>query len=111
MQEISPPEEMRLTMTNPQPGPLPILPFSPAEPEPHALRLATPTEAPVHSTLQDEIRLLRARGLSDECILGLFGGFHIDANPEPFGPYWKLPLDDQLIGLIWGHARPASRLD
>ena len=90
-------------MTNPQPTPQP----SPAEPATAATtapRLVPPTEAQLNATLQDEIRLLRERGLSDECIHGLFSGFHIDARPEPASHRWSIPLNSQLIGLIWGKA-------
>jgi hypothetical protein len=67
-------------------------------------RLIPPTEAQLNATLQDEIRLLRERGLSDECIHGLFSGFLIDARPEPASHRWSIPLNSQLIGLIWGKA-------
>ena len=90
---------MRIQMTNPQPQPLRSLPFSSSE---SALRLAPVSEPPADVSLQDEIRLLRERGLSDDCIHGLFSGFNIDANPEPSGQHWNLPANDQLIGLIWG---------
>jgi hypothetical protein len=71
-----------------------------------APRFVPSREAHVNTTLQDEIHLLRQRGLSDECIHGLFSGFNIDANPEPSGQHWNLPVNDQLIGLIWGKTLP-----
>ena len=61
-------------------------------------------EAQVTAALHDEIRILRERGLSDECIHGLLSGFNIDAKPEPTSHRWTLPLNDQLIRLIWGKA-------
>ncbi len=68
----------------------------------------TPPLALAHpdSLLTEEIRILRERGLTDECIHGLFSGFNIDARPEPSGQHWKLPTNDQLIRLIWGNALP-----
>ena len=90
---------------NPQPNAQPNASMSPAQPATSAttaLRLIPPAEAQLNPTLQDEIRLLRERGLSDECIHGLFSGFHIDARPEPASHHWTLPLNSQLIGLIWG---------
>jgi hypothetical protein len=88
-------------MTNPQPDPQrhSAEPLTSAAP---ALRLVPPAEIQVNATLHDEIRLLRERGLSDECIHGLFSGFNIDATPEPASHRWSLPLNSQLIGLIWG---------
>ena len=77
---------MRIHMTNPHPQPIPL------------------TVIPADSLLMEEIRILRERGLTDECIHGLFSGFNIDANPEPSGQHWKLPANDQLIRLIWGKA-------
>jgi hypothetical protein len=56
----------------------------------------------------EEIRVLRARGFSDECILGLFSGFNIDAQPEPSGQHWNIPMNDQLVRLIWGKPLPKS---
>jgi hypothetical protein len=56
----------------------------------------------------EEIRILRERGLSDECIHGLFSGFNIDARPEPSGQHWNIPMNDQLIRLIWGKALPTA---
>jgi hypothetical protein len=90
-------------MTNPQPAPQ-LAPADPATNGAPALHLVPPPEVQVNSTLHDEIRLLRERGLSDECIHGLFSGFHIDANPEPASHRWSLPLNSQLISLIWGKA-------
>jgi hypothetical protein len=58
------------------------------------------------SLLTEEIRILRERGLTDECIHGLFSGFNIDSRPEASGQYWQLPANDQLIRLIWGSALP-----
>jgi hypothetical protein len=95
-------------MTNPQLHPQQDSLLSPAEPATTALRLVPSTEAQLNATLQDEIRLLRERGLSDECIHGLFSGFNIDARPEPASHRWTLPLNSQLIGLIWGKASPKS---
>jgi hypothetical protein len=91
-------------MTNPQPKPQ-LAPADPTTNGAPALHLVPPPEAQVNSTLHDEIRLLRERGLSDECIHGLFSGFNIDAIPEPASHRWSLPLNSQLIGLIWGKAR------
>jgi hypothetical protein len=88
-------------MTNPQPHPADISKIPGPELVPSAA-------APADSLLIEEIRLLRERGLSDECIHGLFTGFHIDARPEPSGHQWNLPINDQLIRLIWGSAFPAT---
>jgi hypothetical protein len=92
-----PQEECEVQMTNPHPNP--------AGP---TLVPGTELSVPAHtdSILMDEIRVLRERGLSDECIHGLFSGFNIDASPEPSGQYWNLPINDQLIRLIWGNALP-----
>ena len=69
-------------------------------------------EAQVNSTLQEEILILRERGLSDECIHGLFSGFNIDARPGPSGHHWTLPHDNQLVRLIWGKIHPTQvRMD
>jgi hypothetical protein len=93
-------------MTNPQPHPADLAPAPGPE-------LGTPpaaaarTAASADSLLNEEIRVLRERGLSDECIHGLFSGFNIDARPEPSGQHWNLPINDQLIRLIWGKALPA----
>jgi hypothetical protein len=105
-QESVPQEECEVQMTNPQPNPQQNSPLSPAEPATTttALRLVPSAEAQLNATLHDEIRLLRERGLSDECIHGLFSGFNIDARPEPASHRWTLPLNSQLIGLIWGKA-------
>ncbi len=84
-------------MTNPQPHPV----ERPSAPRPE---LVGPASAPSDSLLMEEIRLLRERGLSDDCIHGLFSGFNIDARPEPAGQQWNLPINDQLIRLIWGTA-------
>jgi len=65
-------------------------------------------EVQVTAALQDEIHLLRERGLSDECIHGLLSGFNIDAKPEPASHRWAFPLNDQLIRLIWGKVNPAK---
>lgn len=96
-QESASQEEREIHMTNPQlhqPNPQVNPPINSHPP------------APTHSALQDEIRLLRERGLSNECIHGLFSGFHIDANPAPSGQHWNLPSNDQLIRLIWGKIHP-----
>lgn len=78
--------------------------------DPAFVPAAAPVAAPPvadqpDSLLIEEIRILRERGLTDECIHGLFSGFNIDA--ESSGQYWKLPTNDQLIRLIWGSALPA----
>ena len=97
----APQEECEVPMTNPQPQRHPAEPLTSAAP---ALRLIPSAEAQVNATLHDEIRLLRERGLSDECIHGLFSGFNIEARPEAASHHWSLPLNSQLIGLIWGRA-------
>jgi len=79
---------MRNRMTNPHPQPTPF------------------TVIPADSLLMEEIRILRERGLTDECIHGLFSGFNIDARTEASGEHWNLPANDQLIRLIWGNALP-----
>ena len=92
-------------MPPPQPNPADYS-FAPA-PTPELRAAAAPlTDIQVNSTLQDEISILRERGLSDECIHGLFSGFNIDARPEPAGFPWSVPLNDQLIRLIWGKINP-----
>jgi hypothetical protein len=71
---------------------------------------AVPTlvpDPPSDSLLLEELRILRERGLTDECIHGLFSGFNIDAHTEASDQHWKLPTNDQLIRLIWGEALPA----
>jgi hypothetical protein len=90
-------------MTNPQPHPADQT-VVPGHEFRNAAAAPVPpvTAAQANSVLMDEIHLLRERGLSDECIHGLFSGFNIDARPEPSGQHWKLPLNDQLIRLIWG---------
>jgi hypothetical protein len=101
-QESAPQEECKHKMTNPQPHPADISTIPGPELVPSAA-------APADSLLIEEIRLLRERGLSDECIHGLFSGFHIDARPEPSSHQWNLPINDQLIRLIWGkEALPAT---
>jgi hypothetical protein len=96
-------------MTNPQLAPQPNSQPCPSETaanvslSPHPI---PPAEAQVNAILQKEIRLLRERGLSDECIHGLFTGFNIDATPEPTSHQWSIPLNSQLIGLIWSRATP-----
>ena len=90
-------------MTNPQPNPADNI----ATPGPELVKSATPlTAAQADGLLMQEIRILRERGLSDECIHGLFSGFNIDARPEASGQHWALPINDQLIRLIWGKALP-----
>lgn len=64
------------------------------------------TPAQASTILLEEIRVLRERGLSDDCIHGLLSGFHLDAHPEPTGDYRKLALNEQLIRLIWGKSVP-----
>ena len=81
-------------MTNPHPhtaAPIPVAEVVPAS----------------DSLLIEELRILRERGLTDECIHGLFRGFNIDAHTEASDQHWKLPTNDQLIRLIWGKALPA----
>ncbi len=90
-------------MTNPHPQPR----RSDPRPSPELNKASSLNAAPVDSILMEEIRILRERGLTDECIHGLFSGFNIDARPEPSGQHWKLPSNDQLISLIWGKALPA----
>ncbi len=58
------------------------------------------------SVLRGEICTLRERGLSEEAILNLLGGFHIEAHPEPCGPRWDRPGNYPLIRLIWGQSNP-----
>jgi hypothetical protein len=82
-------------MTNPHPQPADLTPI----PGPDFTK-------PTDSLLMEEIRILRERGLTDECIHGLFSGFNIDARPETSGQHWKLPINDQLIRLIWGKGLP-----
>jgi len=65
-----------------------------------------PSAVQEDSLLREEIRVLRARGFTDECIHGLFTGFNIDARPEPSGQHWSIPTNDQLIQLIWGKPLP-----
>ncbi len=70
-------------MTNPHPhisDPIPV-----AVPELSTTAAITPPLAVAHpeSLLIEEIRILRERGLTDECIHGLFSGFNIDARPNP----------------------------
>ena len=86
--ELAPQEECAVQMTNHHPQPTPL------------------TAAQADSFLMEEIRILRERGLTDECIHGLFSGFNIDARPEASGEHWNLPTNDQLIRLIWGRALP-----
>lgn len=93
-------------MTNPQlsPADIPVVP----RPELVNTAAANPlSTAQADALLMEEISVLRARGLTDECILGLFSGFNIDAHPEPSGQHWSIPLNDQLIRLIWGKPLPA----
>jgi hypothetical protein len=82
-------------MTNPHP--------QPADP---TLIPGSNLNQPADSLLNEEIRILRERGLTNECIHGLFSGFNIDARPETSGQHWNLPVDDQLISLIWGKGLP-----
>ncbi len=93
-------------MTHPQPNPADYS-FVTALTSEHRAAAAPLTDIQVASTLQDEIRILRDRGLSDECIHGLFSGFNIDAHPAPAGCNWSVPLNDQLIRLIWGKINAA----
>ena len=71
-----------------------------------AVPILVPELAPAASQLNEEIRILRERGLTDECIHGLFSGFNIDAHTETSDHHWELPTNDQLIRLIWGKALP-----
>jgi hypothetical protein len=105
-QDLAPQKESKIQMMNPHPhtsNPTPI-----AAPERSTTAAITPPLAVAHpeSLLIEEIRVLRERGLTDECIHGLFSGFNIDACPEPSSLQWKLPTNDQLIRLIWGQALP-----
>ena len=71
--------------------------------------LSQPQSPQPNAILNEEIRILRERGLSEDCIHGLLGGFNIDARSEPSGPaqdHWKTMLNDQLIRLIWGPSAP-----
>ena len=98
-----PQEDCEIQMTNPHPQPADptLVPGS---------ELSTPaastTAAQPDSLLMEEIRILRERGLTDECIHGLFSGFNIDTRPETSGQHWQLPINDQLIRLIWGKGLP-----
>lgn len=94
-------------MTHPQPNPADYS-FAPAHTPEFRAAAAPLTDVQVNSTLQEEISILRERGLSDECIHGLFSGFHIDARPQPAGFPWSVPLNDQLIRLIWGKIGPTT---
>jgi len=100
-QELAPQEECAVQMTNPHPQPADptLIPGS---------DLNKPTAAQTDSLLMEEIRILRDRGLTDECIHGLFSGFNIDSRTDTSGQHWKLPINDQLIRLIWGKALPAA---
>jgi hypothetical protein len=105
-QESAPQEECELQMTNPQPHPVDIT----AVPGPELVQPASSAaNAAQADSLMEEIRVLRERGLSNECIHGLFSGFNIDARPEPSGQHWNLPINDQLIRLIWGRALPSPK--
>lgn len=89
-------------MTHPQPNPAdPTL-----LPGPEVSKPAPLTTAQADTLLNEEIRVLRERGLTDECIHGLFSGFNIDARPEASGSHWDVPVNDQLIRLIWGKSLP-----
>ena len=92
--------EVQMTNPHPQPADPTLIPGSELK-NPAALTPAQPD-----SLLMEEIRILRERGLTDECIHGLFSGFNIDARPEASGQHWALPINDQLIRLIWGKALP-----
>jgi hypothetical protein len=93
-------------MTNPQVHTAEL----PTTPGPELVKSAPTrlTAAQADSLLMDEIRVLRERGLSDECIHGLFSGFQIDARVEAAGQHWLFPMNDQLIRLIWGDALPTT---
>jgi hypothetical protein len=88
------------SMTNLQPH----IPVPPHLHEPLA------TLAPVDAVLQEEIRILRERGFSDECIHSLFAGFNIEARPGSPGSRWNLPSNDQLVRLIWDRLQPEQQL-
>lgn len=92
-------------MTNPHPQPADpaLIPGSELSIPAPAASLAA---AQPDSLLMEEIRILRERGLTDECIHGLFSGFNIDSRPEASGQHWQLPINDQLIRLIWGKGLP-----
>ena len=90
---IGPAGEGEVPMTNPHPQPAQPIPIPERNPASDSLLL-------------EELRVLRERGLTDECIHGLFSGFHIDAHTEPSGQHWSLPTNDELIRLIWGKALP-----
>ncbi len=90
--------DSRHLSTAPTSAPIPDLPTATAAPH------RTSSQA---NALLEEIHVLRARGLSDECIHGLLSGFNIDARPEPATGHWKMALNDQLIALIWGKSAPA----
>jgi hypothetical protein len=100
---LAPQEKCEIQMTNPQPQPTDptLIPGSELSASAPAL-----TVAQSDSLLMEEIRILRERGLTDECIHGLFSGFNIDARPETSGQHWNLPINDQLIRLIWGKGLP-----
>ncbi len=106
-QELASQNESEIQMTNPHPHSSD--PTLVSAPELSTTAAITPPLAVADpaSLLAEEIRILRERGLTDECIHGLFSGFHIDAHPEPSGVQWKLPSNDQLIRLIWGEVLPA----
>jgi len=98
-------------MTNPHPNPTDlnvVLASLSGFDAPAPASIEPPMETQLTAALQDEIHLLRSRGLSDECIHGLLSGFNIDAKPEPISHRWTLPLNDQLIRLIWGKVNPAK---
>ncbi|MGA8940396.1 MAG: hypothetical protein WB439_14630 [Acidobacteriaceae bacterium] len=81
------------------------------EPQFHASRpntahLPQRPSAPSRTVLDEEIRILRERGLSDDCIHGLLSGFNIDARFEPSEDHWKTVVNEQLIRLIWGRPVP-----
>ena len=73
---------------------------------PHPVDPAFFSAPTANAPLNEEIRFLRERGLTDECIHGLFSGFNIDASTEDAGVHWNLSTNDQLIRLIWGKALP-----
>jgi hypothetical protein len=100
---LAPQEKCEIQMTNPQPQQTDptLIPGSELSASAPAL-----TVAQSDSLLMEEIRILRERGLTDECIHGLFSGFNIDARPETSGQHWNLPINDQLIRLIWGKGLP-----
>jgi hypothetical protein len=59
------------------------------------------TDAQAITLLEDEIRILRERGFTDECITDLFTGFDIELKAAHLGQRWPVPGDNLLLRLIW----------